>query len=186
MSKYKVIALVGESGTGKDTILYSLSTLPLKFNIIISHTTRPKRDYEIDGVDYYFTDLEYFNTHNFIETSEFNTWKYGTSMEVLREDKVNVGVFNPEGIRSLWRHPDVSLTIIRLRTPGDIRLLRQLTRTEHPDTAEIVRRYHTDLLDFEKFDEEFYLHYLVLDNRDKFDLEVARVEIGRQIRLKDI
>lgn len=52
---YKIIALIGKAGSGKDTILKEiLKQEPIKYNEIISCTTRPKREGEIDGVNYYF------------------------------------------------------------------------------------------------------------------------------------
>ena len=45
--KIKIIALFGESASGKDTIQKLLTEeYPLTFNLIISCTTRPKRDNE--------------------------------------------------------------------------------------------------------------------------------------------
>ena len=58
-NKYKVLALFGKSGAGKDTIQKWLTT-NYNMNGIISCTTRPKRDYEKDGVDYHFLSNEEF------------------------------------------------------------------------------------------------------------------------------
>ena len=182
MKDYRVIAIGGESGTGKDTVLKHLSSLPLEFNTIISHTTRPIREGEVDGIDYYYTTEEEFENLDLLEMSHFNGWYYGTSMAAMSKDKVNVGVFDPTGIRNLANRMDIDLKIIRLRAPGDVRLLRQLTRTENPDVKEIVRRYQTDTDDFKAFDDEYRAWYHMYNNVSKFDLEIIRVEIGRQIK----
>ena len=61
MNKLKVLALCGKSASGKDTYLkeiMKLSQYPL--HEIISCTTRPPRDYEADGVNYYFLTNEEF------------------------------------------------------------------------------------------------------------------------------
>ena len=57
MEKNKFIALVGASATGKSTVERILQE-EYGFHRCISMTTRPKRDYEIDGEDYYFTTKE--------------------------------------------------------------------------------------------------------------------------------
>ena len=52
---YKVIALIGEAGSGKDTIMQGiLIRCPTQFHEIISCTTRPIREGEKDGVNYHF------------------------------------------------------------------------------------------------------------------------------------
>lgn len=55
----KVIALFGPSGSGKDTIAKILAKQN-NVHEIVSCTTRPMRDYEQDGVDYYFLSNEEF------------------------------------------------------------------------------------------------------------------------------
>ena len=52
---YKIVALIGEAGTGKDTLMQSiLFEYPDMFNEIISCTTRPMREGEAEGVNYFY------------------------------------------------------------------------------------------------------------------------------------
>jgi len=60
MKKIKILTLFGESGSGKDTLAKILVNSSNDINEIISCTTRPKRDYEIDGKDYHFISNEEF------------------------------------------------------------------------------------------------------------------------------
>lgn len=60
MKRIKVIALFGKSGVGKDTIQKELLKYIDNSQGIVSNTTRPKRDYEKDGVDYHFLSVEDF------------------------------------------------------------------------------------------------------------------------------
>lgn len=55
-----LIVLSGPSGVGKDVIVARMKERGLPFHFAITATTRPKRDYEIDGVHYYFRTVEQF------------------------------------------------------------------------------------------------------------------------------
>ena len=61
-NKYTIIAIMGKSGSGKDTLCKALFKEPafLDANLIVSCTTRPIRDYETDGIDYHFLTTEEF------------------------------------------------------------------------------------------------------------------------------
>ncbi len=152
MKQYKVIAIMGAAGVGKDTILKCVLNLNPSLHGIISHTTRPKRENEVYGVDYFYVSKENFQTkienNEMIEYTNFNGWYYGTSFSVLREDRINVGVFNPDGVRSLMKNPDIDLIIYHVRAGDNVRLLRQLKRETNPNIDEIIRRYNTDKADF--------------------------------------
>ena len=147
MKKYKVVAFVGKSGAGKDYCAKNLVEIQ-GGHFIVSSTTRPKREYEVDGVDYNFLTEEEFAAARFLETASFNNWNYGTRYEDLDPDRVNVGVFNPTGLFSLARHEDIDLTIVYVKARDKTRLLRQLCREENPNVHEIIRRFGTDEIDF--------------------------------------
>lgn len=146
-SKFKVIALVGKSGAGKDYLMKQMAE-DNDYHIIVSSTTRPIRDYEEDGVDYHFLTEKEFAAARFLETASFNNWNYGTRYEDLDPDRVNIGVFNPTGLFSLARHEDIDLSIIYVKARDKTRLLRQLNREENPNVHEIIRRFGTDEIDF--------------------------------------
>ena len=173
MSKYTVVALVGESGSGKDTLMKKVvSWKPKKFHEIISCTTRPMRENEKDGVNYYFlSEQEFYNRiakDDFLEVSRFNNWNYGTCRSSLSTELPNIGVFNPEGIRSLKQEKDIDLYVYRIMCSDKERLLRQLNREIEPNVDEIVRRYETDKKDFAVFDAEG--DYRIIDNETETDL----------------
>ena len=148
MEKIKVIAFVGKSGAGKDYIMKQVAK-GLDFHIIVSSTTRPKRDYETEGVDYHFLTEKEFAAARFLETASFNGWHYGTRYEDLDPNNTNVGVFNPTGLKSLAAQDDIDLTIVYVKASDKTRLLRQLNREEEPNVKEIIRRFGTDETDFQ-------------------------------------
>ncbi|XP_061096210.1 disks large homolog 1 isoform X21 [Conger conger] len=67
-----------------------ISEFPDKFGSCVPHTTRPKRDYEVDARDYHFVvsreqmekDIQ---DHKFIEAGQYNNHLYGTSVQSVRE-----------------------------------------------------------------------------------------------------
>ncbi|XP_019904641.2 disks large homolog 1 isoform X6 [Esox lucius] len=78
-------------GPMKDRINDDLiSEFPDKFGSCVPHTTRPKRDYEVDARDYHFMvsreqmekDIQ---DHKFIEAGQYNNHLYGTSVQSVRE-----------------------------------------------------------------------------------------------------
>ncbi|XP_053739670.1 discs large homolog 1-like protein isoform X9 [Synchiropus splendidus] len=78
-------------GPMKDRINDDLiSEFPDKFGSCVPHTTRPKRDYEVDGRDYHFVGSREqmekdIQEHKFIEAGQYNNHLYGTSVHSVRE-----------------------------------------------------------------------------------------------------
>ena len=174
MNKYKIIALFGKSGAGKDTLQkYLIKKLP-NSKEIISCTTRPKREYEKDGIDYHFlTDEQFANdigNCNMLEATSFRGWFYGTRIDSLDKDKINIGVFNLEGIKCLLEDSRLEILPIHIIVPDKIRLIRSLNREKNPDCKEICRRFLSDEKDFEEQLDFFSLVYenskqkITLDN----------------------
>ena len=126
---YNIIALVGEAGCGKDTLMQGiLNKYPLKFNEIISCTTRPMREGEAHGVNYYFLTPDEFAekilNEEMLEAVSFNGWCYGTCYDTLRSDCLNIGVFNPNGIRTFLAMKDMNVKVFRVKCSDKERLLR--------------------------------------------------------------
>jgi guanylate kinase len=166
MSKYKVIAICGKSASGKDTLLRYTIMNYMWLHKIINCTTRPPRENEVDGKNYHFLSLEEFAHKDtiegkMIEVTKFREWYYGTSIEDLSLDEINIGVFNPAGIYALMQREDVDLYVVQVVASDKTRLLRSLTREDNPDVDEIVRRYLADKEDFEVFSTVYEPDYII-------------------------
>ncbi|XP_072332622.1 disks large homolog 2-like isoform X3 [Scyliorhinus torazame] len=66
-----------------------ISEFPDKFGSCVPHTTRPKRDYEMDGRDYHFITCrdqmeKDIQEHKFIEAGQYNENLYGTSVQSVK------------------------------------------------------------------------------------------------------
>lgn len=109
--KPTVIGICGKSAAGKDLTATRLVEEYKKIGIpakkVISYTTRPPREGEVDGVDYHFVDLETFiemqYDNKFIEHTEFRGWRYGTAINSFDDNCINICVLNPVGMTKLER-----------------------------------------------------------------------------------
>lgn len=174
-NKYKIIALFGKSGAGKDTLLRDLDNLDNNYKKIITTTTRPKRDYEKDNIDYHFIEpLEFAKkilNGDFIEATSFNDWFYGTDIHELSLENINIGVFNIQAIECMLDDPCLKVYPIYIDASDKTRLLRNLNREEEPNCQEICRRFLADLKDFDDIPFKYYsfknedgLKYFKLDS----------------------
>lgn len=158
----KVIAFFGPSSSEKDTLAKILSKRS-DVNEIISCTTRPKRDYEKEGIDYYFISTAEFGEKvingTMLEATSFRDWFYGTPLESLKEDKINIGVFNKQGIECLLSDNRLEIIPVYIACEDKKRLMRSLERETNPDCEEICRRFLADKKDFESIDFEYLTFY---------------------------
>lgn len=178
---YNILAIFGKSGVGKDTLLKAIEKEYSKeTHTIVSYTTRPKRDGERDGINYHFISeknfLDMITQNKFLETSQFNNWYYGTGIDALRTSKINIGVFNPQGIHFLiqrsQKEKDICIYPILLECTDKERLIRALNRENSPDINEIIRRYYADEKDFNNFNELYcppssYLQFIRYMNMEE-------------------
>jgi guanylate kinase len=88
-----LVVISGPSGVGKDTIIERLLKMDANLRYSVSFTTRPKRDYEVDGVHYSFVTKPKFEEliarGEFLEWAEYNGYYYGTSRTRVEEVQRN-------------------------------------------------------------------------------------------------
>lgn len=101
--KRKVLLITGASGSGKTTIIRELfKKEPELFCYSISHTTRKKREGEVNGREYHFISKEIFEKNIekndfFIEYATFAGNMYGTSiLEFQKNDKNKILIVDME------------------------------------------------------------------------------------------
>ena len=163
---YKIVVFMGKAGAGKDSTMQQALKLLAEKNIIsevheiVSCTSRPIRENEAHGVNYYYYHPDDFAmkiiNDEMLEFTNFNNWWYGTSYDSVRSDGiVNIGVFNPSGVRQLLDRPDCNVTVYWVTTSDKQRLYRQLSREENPDVKEIIRRFNADEEDFADIDFDY-------------------------------
>ena len=180
--KYKIIALFGKSSAGKD---YLQKWIVNNFNVnkMVSCTTRPPRDYEKEGVDYFFLTNEKFAEKvldgTMLEATEFRSWFYGTPLESLSSEVINIGVFNPSGVACMLEDPRLEIHPILIHASDKKRLMRSLNREANPDCSEICRRFFTDVDDFKEIDFD-YITYVNEDNENLPMLRKIINDLGQE------
>lgn len=157
MNNYEIIILCGKSGAGKNYLLQKIKNhFKDNLNYIVSDTTRPKRYKEVEGKDYHFISDIKFHAKKYLEKTCYRTkegvWNYGTPLSALDSNKINIGIFNVDGIKQLFANSlideNIKLHIYYISADDKTRLLRQLNREEYPNCLEICRRFLADEKDF--------------------------------------
>lgn len=187
MSKIKIVGIIGEAGAGKDTLLRALAEeMGDSVHKLISYTTRRPRSNETNGVDYYFVSSQEFTDlilqDKILEATVFNDWVYGTGLDGLDENKINIGVLNPEGTETLAENEDIDLLVVMCVCPAKERLIRQLTREDDPDVDEVVRRYLADKSDFNSFRISALPHIIDLNTDNTTTPEQTAKLLANKIR----
>lgn len=174
------LVLVGPTCSGKTTLAEHLAKL--SFRRIITYTTRPKRDYEIDAsrmspmevkyadppADYFFVSQDEFDKAKkngyFAETTAYNAsfgyCEYGSAVDDWQSLDDTVCVLNPDGVRQL-RKDGYDIFVVYLNTPMVTCLERGRSRGD--DDTEIARRCAHDLEDFKNFEDEIISRTANLD-----------------------
>lgn len=149
------LVLVGKAAAGKDHLKARLKDRG--FKIGISHTTRPPRPGEKDGVDYHFTDEATFKQmieeDHFVEYMYFNSWYYGQTKEDFAHAEVMI--MSKEGLDILPEQYRKQCMVIYLDIDRETRIKR-LSMREDPNDS-ITRRLLADDEQFKGF-EDFEIH----------------------------
>jgi guanylate kinase len=159
----KLFYLMGKSATGKDHIFRVLAQdRGLSLTPLVIYTTRPMREGEKNGREYYFTDEERLRelraAGRVIEERVYQTvngpWYYFTADDgqIDLEHRSYIGIGTLESFRKIRDYFGAEYVLpVYIETEDGIRLARALKREwkqEHPDYAEVCRRFLADTEDF--------------------------------------
>ena len=158
----KIYCVMGKSSSGKDTVYKKLKEQYKEFRLIVPYTTRPIREGEKDGVEYYFVDPEQFRAMKedgkVIESRSYNTkcgiWTYFTA----DDGQIDLSAADYLLIRTLVSYQalreyfgEEAIVPVYLEVEDGLRLARALERErrqEKPKYAEMCRRFLADEEDF--------------------------------------
>lgn len=171
-----MILLVGKSATGKDTIRQQLNHLGIPS--VVTYTTRPMREGEIDGVTYHFVDKSRFRSldimGHFVETTSYNvatgeTWYYGSAYEDLKDNSVMI--VNPDGLKVIKNKLGNKAVSFLITARDEVIRTRQKKRGDNSKEAE--RRNEADIEDFK--DIEKYIDFSLRSDMGLEPLELAQL-----------
>lgn len=152
---------MGKSASGKDTIYKKVKEQLPELKTIVIYTTRPIREGEQDGVEYFFVgnnrlqDLQ--EARKVIELREYNTvhgiWKYFTADDgQFDQDEHLIAIGTLESYVQLKKYfGDDKLVPIYIEVEDGLRLERALSRErqqKEPKYEELCRRFLADAADF--------------------------------------
>lgn len=162
MTFNNILILSGPSGAGEDSVIDGLSK-HIRVNRVVNTTTRPKREHEVDGKDYYFISTDEFKEKiqhgDFIEwAQEYNDFLYGvTTHELERVHKMDgIGIWKMEykGVMAMReKFPDIPTVLIT----APLEVLEARIRRRDAVTEEHVAHrmayttewlQHTDIYDY--------------------------------------
>ena len=177
------------SGAGKTTLVKALAHSDPQVRVSVSHTTRPKRDGEIEGVDYHFVDSVTFDSmvvdDAFLEYATVFGNCYGTSKNwVIDELQAGHDVIleiDWQGAQQAhqWLAQDLKVSGVGIFIlPPSLAVLRQrLTDRGQDDAGVIVSRMEEAVEEMSHYDQADFL--LVNDN-----LEIALEELASIFRVQ--
>jgi guanylate kinase len=182
-----LFVVTGPSGSGKSTIVHHVLSDLRNVQFSVSHTTRPKRNSEEDGRDYYFVPKKEFERmiarKKFVEWAVVHGHLYGTSKaEVDEKEKkgdlvLDIDVQGAAKIRKKYKRAVFAFVL-----PPRFKELKRRLEERGTDSPAALRQR---LLDAKKEIRE-YIHfsYIVINDRlDKAVLELESIILSTRCRL---
>ena len=163
------------SGAGKTSLVKALVEAEANLQVSVSHTTRPIRRGEVDGVNYHFCDRDHFTAMleraEFLEHAEVFGNLYGTSQRFVEEqlaaDRDVILEIDWQGAQQVKRLLPATCAIFIL-PPSQRALRERLSGRGQDDDATIERRLAAAVSDMSHY---VAADYLVIN--DVFDRALA-------------
>lgn len=180
--------IAAPSGAGKTSLVKGLLTRLPDIQVSISHTTRPQRAGEKDGLDYYFVDRDTFcalvQEGVFLEHAKVFDYDYGTSryavLEQLRKGADVILEIDWQGARQV-RASSLDARSIFILPPSRETLRQRLIKRGQDDPNVIEGRMRDAINQIAHYNEFDYI--VVNDDFDKaLDALCAIVVANRQRR----
>ena len=160
----KLIIISAPSGAGKTTLVRALCEADPELMVSVSHTTRPRRNGEAEGIAYHFTDVDSFmemvDREHFLEYAKVFDNYYGTSKSTV-ESQLNDGYdvileIDWQGAARIRQLVPECISIFIL-PPSYQALEIRLTGRGEDDSTSIQRRMRDAINELSHYNEYEYL-----------------------------
>ena len=145
-----LLILSSPSGAGKTTLTKKIQQKYQNFKISVSHTTRPPRDNEVDGVDYHFVTKKKFEdlikNNSFYEHAEIFGNYYGTlksNVDKLIKNNDLLFDIDWQGTKQLSKFKNLNLVKIYLTTDNKEELKKRLIKRNQNSAQEVEKRFNS-------------------------------------------
>jgi len=141
----RIFVVSGPSGSGKSTLIREVRQKVPGLGYSVSHTSRPPRGQEKNGVEYHFVSkenfLEMIDNGEFVEWAEVYQDLYGTSVSSLRS-QITIGLdvimdIDVQGARNIKDHFKDAISIYVL--PPSLEILEKRLRERGTDDEKAIR-----------------------------------------------
>lgn len=176
----QVFVVSAPSGSGKTTLCRKMLARFPFLSYSISHTTRPPRKDEKQGIDYFFITKEEFldkiKTKFWAEWAEVHDNLYGTSLEFIRR-KIREGSsllldIDVQGAKQIKASLPDSVTIFIM--PPSFKVLEQRLRSRGTDSEDVIQKRLANAAKEIK-EKDFYDYSIVNDDLEKASCELAKI-----------
>ena len=170
----KPLMILGPTAVGKNTLINKLKT---KFPKIIfkipSYTTRPKRNGEIDGVDYSFITKEEFlklkNEGKLIGVQAYNNNYYALNKNKLKEalgDKTKLIILNYKIEMANIIKDELDCNYVAIYPPCEAALKERLIKKQ-TKAEEIEKKMEEAIKEIKLINEANYINYRLVNNEEE-------------------
>jgi guanylate kinase len=175
-----LIVISGPSGVGKDSVVMRMKARGMPFHFVVTATTRPPRDGEVHGVDYYFFPKGEFA--EMIEQDElleyafvYNDYKGIPKFQVrdaLKSGQDVVMRLDVQGAATIRELYPAALLIF-LTTDSEQELVERLQKRKTETSAELKLRIATARKELNRVKE---FDYVVVNRDNQLDKTVDSIE----------
>lgn len=168
-----MVIISGPSGVGKDATLDAMKRMGTTFDFVVTATTRPRREHEVDGIDYYFVSMadfaEMINNDELLEYAivygDYKGIPKRHVREALASGRDVVMRIDVQGAATIRRLVPGAITVF-MTAPSEEALVQRLQRRKTESEDQLKLRIATARKELQRVQE---FDYVVVNQEDHLD-----------------